>query len=208
MSDARTEVLQRIKRATSDMESTTVARLYRHESGQGSPDLFAERLGEYKSCVHFVESSQIGLMIRDCLELRGAKNVVVSEDVPVEWMLDCSAAIVSDNPPLTRAQLNKIDAVVSACAVAIADTGTIVLSHGVGESRRALSLVPDYHLVVVLEEQIVPNVPAAVEKLSPTTPMTWISGSSATSDIELSRVEGVHGPRTLDVIVVTEKRSQ
>ena len=95
-----------------------------------------------------------------------------------------------------------MDGAITTCTVAIAETGTIVLTHGPGEGRRALSLIPDYHLVVVNEDQILAGVPDAISALDATQPMTWISGSSATSDIEMSRVEGVHGPRTLEVIIV------
>jgi L-lactate dehydrogenase complex protein LldG len=98
--------------------------------------------------------------------------------------------------------LDRVSAAVTTCAVAITETGTVVLDHGPGQGPRMLTLVPDYHLVVVRADQIVANVPDAVAALDPLRPMTWISGPSATSDIELDRVEGVHGPRTLDVLIV------
>jgi L-lactate dehydrogenase complex protein LldG len=100
-------------------------------------------------------------------------------------------------------QLGGLDGVITTCAVAIASTGTIVLDAGTGQGRRALSLIPDYHLVVVKAEQIVNAVPDALPRLNPERPLTWISGPSATSDIELERVEGVHGPRSLEVIIVS-----
>jgi L-lactate dehydrogenase complex protein LldG len=108
---------------------------------------------------------------------------------------------VGDRPPLTAAALDGLDGVLTGCAVAIAETGTIVLDAGPGQGRRALSLVPDYHLVVVTADQVVATVPQALARLDPVRPLTWISGPSATSDIELNRVEGVHGPRTLEVVL-------
>jgi len=103
---------------------------------------------------------------------------------------------------LSATELDGFDAAVTAAAVGIAETGTIVLTHGRGEGRRALSLVPDLHVCVVRADQIVADVPDAFPLLDPVRPQTWISGPSATSDIELNRVEGVHGPRTLHVLLV------
>ena len=109
---------------------------------------------------------------------------------------------VPDEPALSHADLDRLDGVLTGCAVAIAETGTIVLDAGADQGRRALSLLPDLHVCVVDVDLVVGSVPEAIARLDPTRPQTWISGPSATSDIELQRVEGVHGPRRLEVIVV------
>jgi L-lactate dehydrogenase complex protein LldG len=108
---------------------------------------------------------------------------------------------VRDDPPLSNAELDGVDGVITTCTLAVAETGTIVLDHGPGQGRRALTLVPDFHLVVIRPDQVVAQVPDAVAQLPDRRTLTLISGPSATSDIELDRVEGVHGPRTLHVII-------
>ena len=125
--------------------------------------------------------------------------MVAPDGVPAAWLEGLEP--LRDAPQLEPHVLDQSDGLVSSCAVAIAQTGTIVLDGGSGMGRRILSLVPDYHLCVVRSDQIVGSVPEAIAKLDPVRPLTFISGPSATVDIELVRVGGVHGPRTLEVII-------
>jgi L-lactate dehydrogenase complex protein LldG len=131
---------------------------------------------------------------------------IVPHGLPAEWLARCAeecpqAALITDDPPLDTALLDAAAGVVTGCAVAIAETGTVVLDHGPGQGRRAVTLVPDFHLVVVRHDQVAADLPGAFARLDPARPHTLISGPSATSDIELVRVEGVHGPRTLHVLI-------
>jgi L-lactate dehydrogenase complex protein LldG len=132
---------------------------------------------------------------------RERPRVVVPADLPDGWLAETDADIVRDER-LDTAALDACDGVITAAAVAVAETGTIVLDGTTGQGRRAITLVPDLHVCVVLADQVVATVPEAIARLEPTRPLTWISGPSATSDIELDRVEGVHGPRTLEVVLV------
>lgn len=151
---------------------------------------FVERLVDYKADV--TRCTPDGLPAAVAEALSGAATVVVPADLPAGWL-----------PELVTADVREADAVVTGCAVAIAETGTIVLDTGTAQGPRELSLIPDRHVCVVRADQVVPDVPDAVSRLVPTRPLTWISGPSATSDIELNRVEGVHGPRHLHVILVS-----
>ena len=132
-----------------------------------------------------------------------AGGFAVPEGFPQEWLTAWpeSVALVRDTPELPAARLDELAGVVTGCAVAIAETGTIVLDHGPAQGRRALTLVPDFHLVIVRADQVAADLPGVFGRLDPGQPQTLISGPSATSDIELTRVEGVHGPRTLHVLL-------
>ena len=199
MSEAREDILAGVRRALAgaDTSPVTVPRSYR-DTGPAAPsmllDLFVERVEDYRAVVVRCSVDDVEQRIADALP-DGAR-VVVPDGFP--WTVP--GAVRDDG--LSSADLDGLDAVVTTATVGIATTGTIVLAHGPGEGRRAVSLVPDLHVCVVRAEQVVSGVPEGVARLDPARPTTWISGPSATSDIELDRVEGVHGPRTLHVIVV------
>ena len=160
-------------------------------------DLFAERVADYRATVTRCSTADLTATVTRALE--GATSVVV----PTGLTLDLPGAVVDDG--LSHTELDDIAAVVTAAAVGIAETGTVVLDHGDDQGRRAITLLPDLHVCIVREEQVVPDVPDALPWLDPHRPQTWISGPSATSDIELSRVEGVHGPRRLHVVLVGDR---
>jgi L-lactate dehydrogenase complex protein LldG len=187
---AREEVLARVRAALADGTAPPpVSRGYRTAdrppdlAGEALLELLVERLVDYRALVRRSATAEVAAAVMAALRERGARRVVVPEGILPAGLdhLGAGIELVGDDPPLTPAQLD--------------DLG------GPGQGRRALSLVPDYHLVVVTAAQVVAGVPEAVARLDPTRPQTWISGPSATSDIELDRVEGVHGPRTLEVIV-------
>ncbi|WP_219460396.1 LutC/YkgG family protein [Nonomuraea rhizosphaerae] len=190
---AREEILAKVRRAVAGAPETSVPRGYRM-SNQVSDlvGLFAERVDDYRAVVHVVPAAEVPGRLA---ELVGERRMIVPEGLPADWPRGIGGTSV--------AELDAADGVLTGCAVAIAETGTIVLDTGPGQGRRAQTLVPDYHLCVVRADQIVSGVPEAVARLDPARPLTWISGPSATSDIELNRVEGVHGPRTLEVVIST-----
>ena len=204
MADARSEVLGRIRAALADRPATPeIPREYDVSRPLGDlVELAAERIADYRAEVHQVALADVPTKISELLAGRGATRMVGPVDLPSTWQV-ADAEWLSDSPPLSIDRLDGVDGVLTGCAVAIAETGTIVLDGGETQGRRALTLVPDYHLCVVRTDQIVGIVPEALARLEPTRPLTFISGPSATSDIELDRVEGVHGPRTLHVIIAT-----
>jgi len=171
-------------------------------------DRFVERVSDYKATVRRIPEQRLPAAVSGACELRGVQSLVVPADIPEGW-LPGVARVLRDRPDsvLSKSDLDSADGVLTGCALAIAQTGTIILDGGAAQGRRALTLLPDYHLCVVFEEQIVGAVPEAISGIFPSVrdyarPLTFISGPSATSDIELSRVEGVHGPRALEVLVV------
>lgn len=196
---SRDQVLADVRRALAraDRSSVTVPRGYR-QTPAADVDLFVERVADYRAVVVRCTADEAEQRIADALP-QGARVVVPDG---LSWRVDGAVTDGVDPDALSSTDLDTIDAVVTGATVGIATTGTIVLSHGAGQGRRALTLVPDIHVCVVRADQVVADVPDAIAVLDPQRPTTWISGPSATSDIELDRVEGVHGPRTLHVIVV------
>jgi len=176
--------------------------------------LFAERAADYRAVVERVAAAGVPGAVARVLTRRAKdmprippasvrEGFVVPEGFAGEWLnaWPDGVELVRDEPELPAAELDRLAGVVTGCAVAIAETGTIVLDHGPGQGRRALTLVPDFHLVIVRADQVAADLPGAFARLDPGRPQTLISGPSATSDIELTRVEGVHGPRTLHVLL-------
>ncbi|NML50883.1 lactate utilization protein C [Streptomyces sp. R302] len=204
--NSRERILARIRSAVADApEAPEVPRTYLTRHTPDDPDavldLLHENLADYRAHVHRADRDGLPALIARLLEERGARSVAVPDGLPDGWLAGAGVERVPDTA-LTPAALDAVDAVVTGCALAVAETGTIVLDGGPGQGRRALTLVPDLHVCVVREDQVVASVPEALPRLDPRRPLTWISGPSATSDIELDRVEGVHGPRTLEVVLV------
>jgi LUD domain len=191
---ARDEILGRVRSALSGVSPAIDLPPAPRTPDRGDlVALFVERVEDYRAVVTRCAPGDLGSVVADVL---GAASSVV----PPGLGLDVDGSVVDDG--LTAAELDRIDAVVTRARVGIAETGTIVLDHAPDQGRRAISLVPDLHVCIVDAAQVVADVPDAIALLDPARPTTWISGPSATSDIELDRVEGVHGPRTLHVVLV------
>ena len=202
--NAREEILRRVKAAQVAPTEHLIRRDYAHTRDLPDPvGLFVERVEDYQATV--IRTDFDGIAAAVARSLAGANRVVVPAGLNPSWLPD-GIEMVSDEPALSSADLDQVDAVLTSAVVGIAVTGTIVLDHTEGQGRRALTLVPDLHVCVVTADQIVGDVPEAVTRLAPCVkrgrPLTWISGPSATVDIELIRVHGVHGPRTLRVVLV------
>jgi L-lactate dehydrogenase complex protein LldG len=224
--DSRSEILARIRMSPFEL-SGEVPRDYRKRGSRTRPELleqFIERVSDYGSRVARVLPFEVGIAIQEALTARGVETLAVPEGVPAHWLRGLSGAVKvlmdpaigpfgspssSVSGQIRRNQLDSVGGVLTGCALGIAETGSLVLDGGLGQGRRVLTLLPDYHLCVVSEDQVVETVPEAVDILAVgvrdwRSPITFISGPSATSDIELDRVEGVHGPRTLEVILLAD----
>jgi L-lactate dehydrogenase complex protein LldG len=212
---ARAEILSRIRRALTDVpptepETQPIPRDYLQEHGTRTEaqtvELLAENLADYRAHVHRCTANDLPATIAALLADHGSTSVVIPAELPITWLTAVTPdaiTLIPDAPDLTPHQLDDVSSVISTCAIAIAETGTIVLDAGPGQGRRLLTLIPDHHICVIrVPDQVVASIPQALTRLIPTRPQTWIAGPSATSDIELDRVEGVHGPRTLDVVLV------
>ncbi|MEV0124020.1 LUD domain-containing protein [Streptomyces sp. NPDC050703] len=221
---SRDVILGRVRRALADVPDVpdaaegaagagsayeaAVDRRYAREHGARTPeeavDLLAENLADYRAVVHRCTAGELPELLMRLLAARGAETVLVPPGLPPHWLGAADATRVRDRAASTPYELDRVDSVVTGCAVAVAETGTLVLDGSADQGRRRITLVPDHHICVVrVPDQVVPSVPAALARLDPVRPLTWISGPSATSDIELDRVEGVHGPRTLEVVLMS-----
>ena len=204
---ARDDVLARVRLAASvGRAPSVVPRDYRRSEQEPWPrdrlvTTFVERLRDYRAVVTTTTADRVPAAVADVVRRHAARRLVAPAGFPTD-LLPHDVAVIRDDPPLTTVELDRAHAVVTMSAVAIAETGTVVLDAGEGMGRRVVTLVPDLHVVLVRDDQIVRGVPEAVARLQPTRLLTWISGPSATSDIELDRVEGVHGPRRLEVVLV------
>lgn len=212
--NARDEILARIAQAAAvappaDLAYASISRDYRQHPAHPGADLvelLVDRLLDYGAQVRRCAPGDLSATVGAALGDRNVRSLVVPPTLAEDWLSRTSAVVLRDDEaaPLPIDSLDGADGVLTGCSAAVAETGSLILEAGGDQGRRALTLVPDYHLCVVAETDIVPDVAEALAVLDPSRPLTWISGPSATSDIELNRVEGVHGPRTLEVIIVSD----
>ncbi|WP_420593956.1 LutC/YkgG family protein [Deinococcus sp.] len=203
--EARLAMLTRINRAIAGMEAPALPAYPQgeHLNREAMLQQFQDRIEDYRA--FFVRVTQLEVAGAVASALAGAKRVVVPAGLG-QGFLPAGLELLRDDPPLSHTELDEAEAVITGCAAAISETGTIILDHAGDQGRRALTLIPDLHICIIRAEQIVQSVLEGVRLMEASVqagrPLTWISGGSATSDIELVRVEGVHGPRRLCVVVV------
>jgi L-lactate dehydrogenase complex protein LldG len=210
LSESRDEILARVRRGLADVpsderpEDVQVPRDYVVGEADGTLERFVERVADYGALVRVVARREVAPAVAEACSTFAVTTLVVPARVPSEWIPRGINQIPETG--LGVRDLDSIGAALTGCTLGIAETGTIVLDAGAGQGRRALTLVPDVHVCVIGDDQIVDGVPAAFRRLAgelrrSRRPLTFVSGPSATSDIELTRVEGVHGPRRFGVIV-------
>jgi L-lactate dehydrogenase complex protein LldG len=212
VNSVKDEIFERIRRAR-DVRSpdrandyATVAREYQLSGNldvESRLNIFAEKLIDYDVTVYRCSKVQLAENIAQALAARSKRRLLVTKDLPEEWFSP-SFEFVRDSG-LSYEEIDRSEGILTGCIVAVARTGTIMLRHSIAEGRRALTLIPDYHLCAVHAHQVVETVPEGIRKIGEFAgvPITIISGPSATSDIEMTRIKGVHGPRVMDVILVT-----
>ncbi|TVP99210.1 MAG: lactate utilization protein C [Balneolaceae bacterium] len=225
MSGSKNIILERIRQALKKEDSGTtddiltlpdIERSYEQQSNLSDEQklhLFAERVNEYRAITEVIDEEEIGERIQSICSVSGIKSLAVPGGIEEKWVsaLDSGVRLLRDEPePLTKEELNNAAAVLTGAFLGVAQTGTIILNGGPGQGRRILTLLPDFHICVIRQEQITGILPEAIIQLDMAVkesgkPVTMISGPSATSDIELNRVEGVHGPRRLHVLVIKQK---
>ncbi|WP_242909869.1 LutC/YkgG family protein [Actinomadura terrae] len=211
---SRAEILRRVREALGGARGTRppVPRGYARRLPEAEAEtradvlaLFTERVADRRAAVRHVSADELATAVAAALWGREAAQIAVPADLPYGWLADLDGVrALADSPALDTETLAACDGVVTGCAAAVARTGTVVLDGGRAQGRRALTLVPGYHLCVVHADQIVGTIPEVLERLDPSRPLTWISGTSTTHDIGMTRVEGVHGPRHLEILVVED----
>lgn len=214
----RDTILARVRQALSDVpaeespDDVAIPREYRRTSDRSHDEvveLFAGNVRDYGATVHRVAHGDLPETVHEICRGRGVRTMVAAPGFPEQLVTGAGVVLMRDDSPMGPASLDRADGVATTAALGIAETGTIVLVSGAGMGRRAISLVPDVHVCVIEEDQVVATVPEAMDALatSATRPITFVSGGSATSDIELVRVEGVHGPRVLELVIVADVQS-
>jgi L-lactate dehydrogenase complex protein LldG len=202
---AKSEILKNVRRAIGEPSSSPPIRRSYIQEAPVDLAQFASRLEDYNAGVYHCSAGELPAVIAQAMAARGKQSLAIPPEFPSDW-LPPGIGFVRDRD-LTYEELDASEGALTACTAAISFTGTIILSHSAHEGRRALTLIPDYHLCIVREDQVVQTVPEGIRKLRDlrTRPITTISGPSATADIEMTRIKGVHGPRTLDVVLVSSE---
>jgi len=214
---ARAEILAGVRRALGGGATVEPPQPVATASAGGGPgaaplvERFCERARDYRAGVSSVSADAVAGEIASIAARHGARRLLLAPGLPAEWR-PAELELVEDDGRLAAREIEQFDGALTGASAAAAQTGTLALAHGPGQGRRALTLLPDLHICIVPASRIVSDIPEAIAMLEPIVrgerrPVTLVSGPSATSDIELRRVEGVHGPRKLEVVVVDEPAS-